>query len=123
MSSHSESRILGFTAETDLSAKQFHAVKFGADDKSVVQAVAEEGFGILMSASPLGGGAEVAINGGGAKAKLAGTVARGASLTSDANGAFISAGVDARCLAVAMESGVTGDVIAVEVVIHSTVSV
>lgn len=119
MSSHSEPRILGFKAETDLSAKQFHAVKFDSSDKLIEAAAATQGFGILMSVSPLGSAAEVAINGGGAKAKLAGNVTRGASITANSAGAFLTATAGQRATAVAMESGVTGDVIAVEVVIHS----
>jgi hypothetical protein len=124
MRGHSESRILGFQVESDLSAKIYHAVKHGTGDGLVVAAGAGEGFGVLMNAAKgtatVKGGAEVALQGGGAKAKLAGVVSRGDSLTSDANGAFVAAGAGERCLAIAMESGVSGDVIAVELDLHST---
>lgn len=120
MASHSEPRILGYSAGADLSAKQYHVVKFGTSDKEVVDADAQEGFGVLMSQSPDGQGCEVALPGGGAKAKLAGTITRGESITADANGAFVAAGSSQRAIGIAMASGVAGDVIPMEVNIHLT---
>lgn len=126
MRGHSDARVLGFEVVADLSAKIYHGVKFGANDGQVVAAEAQEGFGVLMNAAKgtatVPGGAEVAVFGGGAKAKLAGEVTRGASLTTNAAGAFVAAGDGERCLAVAMESGVSGDVIAVELQLHNTLA-
>ena len=122
MASHSEYRISIFDAGADLTGKQYHGAKFGANDKTVVAAEAQEGFGIIMSASPDTGLVEVALTGAGAKAKLAGEVTRGASLTTNAAGAFVAAGDGERCLAIAMASGVSGDVIPVEVELHNTLA-
>lgn len=122
MSSHTEYRIAIFDAGADLTAKQYHGAKFGANDKTVVAAEAQEGFGIIMSSSPDTGLTEVALTGAGAKVKLAGEVTRGDSLTTNAAGAFVAAGAGERCLAIAMASGVSGDVIPVEVELHNTLA-
>lgn len=119
MSSYSQPRMTTLEAGADLSSKQYHGVKFGSADDLVVAAAAEQGIGILMNQPTSGKMAEVALNGGGAKAKLAGTVARGDSLTPDADGAFVVAAAGERATCIAMASGVSGDVIAVEVNIHS----
>ena len=122
MSSQTESRIAIFDAGADLTDKQYHGAKFGANDKTVVAAAAQEGFGIIMSSSLDTGLTEVALTGAGAKVKLAGEVTRGESLTTDADGAFVAAGDGERCLAIAMASGVSGDVIPVEVELHNTLA-
>lgn len=119
MASHSDPRILSFKAGADLSAKQYRFVKFGADDEHVVAAsvASEVVLGVLQSAPTAEQVAEVALNGGGAKLKLAGTVTRGAYIRNDANGDGIAAVAGEKYGALAMASGVSGDVIPVEVIL------
>jgi hypothetical protein len=118
MASHATPRIDGFLAEGDLSAKQFFFVVFGATDDAVVSAGAGVApIGILQNAPTAGKPAEVAKAGGGAKLKLSGTVTRGDFVKSDTTGTGLAATNGDKYGAQAMQSGVTGDVIAVEVVI------
>jgi hypothetical protein len=117
MASSSSPRIFGFKAGGDLSAKQFYGVVFGSADDTVVAAgAAVNAIGIVQNAPASGELAEVALQGGGAKAKLSGTVTRGSFLKTDANGAFEAATAGDKYAAMAMASGVSGDVIPVEVV-------
>lgn len=116
MASSSTPRIDGFTAGADLSAKQFRFVVFGASDELVVAAGAGVlPIGILMNDPTSGRHAEVAKQGGGGKLKIAGVVTRGDMVKSDANGEGLAAVAGDKYGAMAMASGVAGDVIAVEV--------
>lgn len=117
MAAHSEPRIYGYTAGEDLSSKQYHFVKFGADKETVLGAGANErAIGVLMNAPENGEQAEVALPGGGAKLKVAESVSLGKMLTStaaskgevaDAAGEWIGA--------VAYEDGSSDDIVGVEV--------
>lgn len=119
MASHSDPRVLSFKAGADLSAKQHRFVKFGSTDELVVSAsgAAEVVMGILGNAPASGEIAEVYLPGGGAKLKLAGTVARGAYIATNATGEGVAAVAGEKYGAMAMESGVSGDVIGVEVIL------
>lgn len=116
MASHSTPRIDGFKAGADLSAKQYCFVVFGADDEHVVAAGAGVApIGIVQNAPTAERMAEVAKQGGGAKLLIAGVVTRGDFVKSDANGAGLAAVAGDKYGAMAMASGVAGDVIPVEV--------
>lgn len=117
MAACSTPREFGFIAGADLSAKQFRFMVHGSADNLVVAAGAGvNAIGVLMNAPASGERAEVALQGGGGKLKLAGTVARGSLIKSDANGDGLAAVAGDKFGAMAMASGVSGDVIPVEVV-------
>lgn len=118
MSTMNKPHIASFKAEADLSSSQYCAVKHGATDVGVVLAGAEQGMGVLMNAPVSGKPAEVALLGGCAKVLLSGTVTRGDSLMVDANGKFLLATSTKKCLAVAMASGVSGDIVEVQLQKH-----
>lgn len=118
--SHYQPKMMTFKAEADLSAKQFSFVKFGTVDDSVVGcAVAgEKAIGILMNAPALGELAEVAVFGG-AKVKLSGTVARGGEVSVTVTAGTGKAAVATEYVsAIAMASGVAGDVIPVNLLTY-----
>jgi hypothetical protein len=101
-----------FKAGADLSALQFTFVKLSADDTVVGAGNAEIPHGILMNAPASGEDAEVVIEGG-AKLKLgSGGATRNASLASLALGkaGAVTSGVAS---AIALETGVEGDIIPV----------
>jgi len=103
------------------------AVKIGADRKHVVvvAAATDKAIGICQTndidAAELS--LEIAIPGGGAKAKLGGTVAAGDMLGMDTSGFLVKvATAGDRVIAMAMEDGISGDVIGVEVMAHKAES-
>ncbi len=119
MASYSEPRIYTFKAAAAQAA--FTAVKAGADNQHVAicSAGTNKHIGIAQTAPTAADDAmEVALPGGGAKAKLGvGGASFGDLLTSDASGTFVvTTSAADRYIAMAMEDGVVGDVIAVEVV-------
>lgn len=118
MASYTTPRIFGYLAGADLSAAQFKFVKFGAADDTVVLNTTAGGgvgtiVGVLMNTPIATEIAEVAMPNGGAKVKLAGTVTRGGRVESDASGNAVAVSSGAG-VATALMSGVTGDVIAIE---------
>ena len=118
MASYIEPKFYTLKAGADLSAKQFHFAKFGADeDHAIACAVAgEKGIGVIMNAPDAAElPVELAIFGG-AKVKIAATIAAGDELMCDANGAGVVATTTKKVLAIAMNAGVTGDVIGVKLV-------
>jgi hypothetical protein len=97
------------------------AVKFGADDEHVVKAAAatDDCIGIAQNdAAAAEDPVEVALPGGGGKALLQATVVRGNLLVSHTDGKLkpIAAAND-RVVAMAMASGVAGDIIPVQVTV------
>lgn len=119
--SHYQPEMMTFKAEADLSAKQFAFVKFGANDDFVVAcAVAgEKAVGVLMNAPAAGELAEVAVFGGGAKVKLSGTVTRGGEISVTVTTGLGKAAVATEYVsAIAMASGVAGDVIPVNLLTY-----
>ncbi len=117
MASYSEPRILTYKAAAAQAA--YTAVKAGTDRAHVAIASAktDKQIGIAQSAptaadDPI----EVAVMGGGAKAKLGGSVSMGDLLSATTDGTLIATTTAAdRWIAVAMEDGVTDDVIGVEI--------
>jgi len=98
-----------------LSAKAFHFVKFGADADHVIacSSAGEKSVGVVMNAPAAAEDmAEIAYLGG-AKVKLAGTVAVGGEIACNAAGAGVAAAAGDYVRAIAMEAGVSGDVIGV----------
>ena len=114
MSSYVQPEMKVFTSNSDLSSKQFHFVKL-ASGTSIAQAAADEkAIGVAMNNPSVGGDAEVALLGGGALVKIAGPITAGQSIKSDVNGAGVVASSNGDwCPAIALESGVAGDVISV----------
>jgi len=113
--------------DSDLSDKEYTAVDFDATDENVVNAVADadtQGF-LLIEASD-GSSTEsigTIVLSGRTKALLVGTVAPGDLLCPSTGGALIKNVTDKKYnCAVALEIGVTGDIIAVEA-IQGTLSV
>lgn len=100
------------------------AVKPGADKTRVAKATAETDkcIGILQNTTTdTDEEAEVALPGGGAIAKLGGTVSWGDELSATTDGSLIKVSAAAKTvIAIAMEDGVIGDLIAVEVVRHKS---
>lgn len=116
MSSYVQPNMKTFEAAEDLSAKQFHFVKFTSseDGKKVsLCGAGEKGIGVLMNAPASGEDAEVALLGGGALLKINGTVAAGASLAADSENKGLTGTAGQWCPAIAMEDGVDEDVISV----------
>ncbi len=113
-------QVSGMQASADLSAKKFHIMKVSGDRTvTFATAASDQPIGILQNDPTSGNQAEVAGNGGGAFLELGGTVTAGALLTASAAGAGIaSTTAGDKVVATALEGGVIGDQIAVEVTIH-----
>jgi hypothetical protein len=126
MATFQEGRYLDRIAGADLSGKSYHIVKQVADatqpgGRTVVLATGatDDVFGVLNNTPSKGDVANVcARNGEGTfKVVLGGTVALGDRLTSDANGAAVTATATgtypstAQVFGVAQEAGVAGQVI------------
>lgn len=123
MAGMTEPRLSTFKTTGDFSSKQYCFAKLSADDSVVAAGAGESTDGIMQDAPASGEFGSVALQGGGAKLKIAGTVTRGQYLKSDANGAGLAATADKDVYgAKAAVSGVSGDVIAVEVM-QGTLSV
>jgi hypothetical protein len=116
MASTSEPRIYTFKAAGVIAKGQ--AVKAGADREHVALAAAATDKLVGLAQGDTAAAEEfleVALPGGGAKGKLGGTVAFGDLLTSDGSGNLVATTTaNDRVIGVAMEAGVSGDIIAVE---------
>lgn len=118
MSSYSEVKVLAFKADGAIS--QGMAVKAGSDNKHVAKATAatQKIIGLAWSSPEAAEDTmEVALPGGGGKGLCGDTVSFGDLLTADSAGKLVATttGND-RVIAVAMEDGVVGDLISVEVI-------
>lgn len=108
-----------FVAEAAIAAHRI--VKFGTTDDYVVQAAAvgDASFGVVEGVAPDAGERCDVVVSGVAELKLGGTVARGGPITSDASGQGVAAapaaGVNNRVIGYALASGVSGDVIPVQI--------
>jgi predicted amidohydrolase YtcJ len=118
MASFSQPKELTFKADAAIAKGK--AVTIGSDSNHVAVAsdAADKMVGIVQaSASAAEDLVEVALPGGGAKALVGGNVAAGDLLTTNADGELIATTTATdRYIAMALESGVDGDLIAVEVV-------
>ena len=118
MASYIKPDFLTLQASGNLSAKQYCFAKFGSDDDHVqaCSVAGELGIGVIMNvASAAEEPVELAICDG-AKVKLAGTVARGGEIMCDSAGKGVAATTGKKVMAIAMASGVSGDVIPVKLV-------
>lgn len=104
-----------FPAGADLSAKQFHAVKFNGSAALVLAGDGDDIVGILEDKPKQGEQGTVALAGR-PKAKLGGTVAAGDRLAVNANGQLIVATTGKRIVAKAMEAGANGEIIQVKII-------
>jgi hypothetical protein len=105
-------------ASSNLSAKQYYSVVLSqvSGEKSVTVASTQTAIGILNNA-PVSGDLAAVIVAGGAKAKIAGTVSAGNFLKSDSSATLIAVTTDKdRYCAQALQDGVSGDIIEVNVV-------
>lgn len=116
----------GERAGASLASEQFRVVRVNASNDfqvDVVTAVTDEALGILQNApDAVNKPAEVAILGT-CKAKLGGTVTRGNRLTFDSSGDLVAAteitdggAADQNVIALALQSGVSGDIIKVTLI-------
>lgn len=116
--SYSTPRLRTFTADANFSGMQYRFVTNGTSAGHVdVCGSAGRAIGICMS-SGVGSGekCEVAMPGGGALLKIGASVTTNRYLISGASGVgVIAAAGSQQCGAIAMETGTTNDVIAVEV--------
>lgn len=111
MSSSLAPKIQIFRPGADLSALQFSAVKFDGSGNVISCSADDAAIGILMNAPVLKDVAEVSVEEG-ARIKCSGAVTRGDKLRAAASGKMVTVtagGYDA----IAMDSGVDGDVIPV----------
>lgn len=117
MASHSEPRIETFKADAALAKGK--AVKFGSDNEHVAVGAANSDlcFGLVQSVSLAAEDVvEVAISGGGAKGLLGETVLAGQPLVSHTDGSLVLPNaLGDKIVAWAMEGGLAGDLVGVEV--------
>lgn len=112
-----------YTAEGAINP--FRIVKVGAADYGVLQgaAVADKLIGISTEVDAASGERIDVVQEGIADLKLGGTVARGDLLTTDASGQGVTAapaaGTNNRIVGVALISGVSGDIIPVQLSLGS----
>ena len=111
-----------FTAGEDLSAKQYHFVKFGSSDTEVVACGdGESAIGVLMNAPASGEDAVVVIEGG-ALLKTSGIVARGALVACDADGQGDAGTSGDPSIAKAFATSAAGDVIHVRIGLDAAIA-
>lgn len=119
MASHSEPRIQAFKADGVIAKGS--AVKIGSDKDHVAIGAAntDDCIGVAQSASSAAEDViEVALPGGGAKVLAGETITAGKLLVSHTNGRLVQTNASAdRVVAVALEAGVNGDLIAAEVLL------
>lgn len=113
--------ILTENLEAGAAISPYRIVKHGAADGAVIQGAAATD-ALMGVADALGAAAATdrvdVITAGVAEVELGGTVTRGGLLTSDANGKGVAAapaaGVNNRVIGIARVSGVSGDIIDVQ---------
>jgi hypothetical protein len=117
MASHYQQSILTFNAGGAIALGK--AVTLDATGKivSAANAATDKSVGLCQNAVAASGDkAEVALPGGGGKALLGGTVSAGDLLAPTTGGALIATTTATnRWIAIAMEDGVSGDIISVQV--------
>ena len=114
MSSYVQPEMKVFVSNSDFSSKQFHFAKLASGTNIAQAAAGEKAIGVVMNKPAINDDAEVALLGGGALVKLAGPITAGQSIKSDVNGAGVVASTNGDwCPAIALESGVAGDVVSV----------
>lgn len=101
-------------ANADLSAKQYCFVKVNSSGRLVAAGDGELALGILQDKPAAAGRAGCVATGGVSKCLLGGTVTAGDRVSSNSDGAGVSEGTgDNITMGIAMESGASGEIIAV----------
>lgn len=122
MSSHSEPRIYTFKNTAAIAKGKAVKISGAAGDTVVVGAAnTDKCIGIIQNAASSSlEGAEVALQGGGAKALLGESVSAGDYLVSHTDGSLVKANAEGdHVVAVAMQDGASGDLIAVEITLFT----
>lgn len=109
------------TFKADAAISQGMAVKFGTDKEHVAKGSANTsdciGICLTTGVTTAEDLVEVAIPGGGGEALLGGSVSMGQELVSHTDGSLVVAqAAGDKVIAIAMEDGVSGDIISVQVV-------
>lgn len=125
MASNSAPRMLGFHASAAIAKGKAVTLDATGQIVTAANAVTDKSIGVAQSDAVSDGGSpasfgdiEVAMPGGGGKGLLGGTVAAGDLLAPTTGGALIATTTENdRAIAMALEAGVSGDVIAVEVLV------
>ena len=105
-----------FIAGEDLSSSQFKFVTLESDGQvDLADSAGERCFGVLENDPASGGEATVVVSGQ-TRITCGGTVAAGAQLQTDASGDAITAASGDVSMGYAMEAGVDGQVIAMELI-------
>lgn len=119
MAQSSELRVLTFVADASVTKGKAVAVASGLTNGHVVlgSANTQRCIGIAQNTAEASGSlVEVAIQGGGAKGLLGETVSAGEDLVSHTDGSLVKPNASAdEIIARAVEGGVSGDLVAVEV--------
>ena len=113
--------IAGYTAVADYRTKQYHYVDATADTVVTLAGgtTGELGQGIIMNKPNIGQPVEIAGFGGGAMMKIEDTIARNGEIMANANSKGIPAATAGDIvIAIAKKSGVTGDIIPVQMVLY-----
>lgn len=106
---------VGAEAAADLSAKTFYAVRLNGSGKLALCGAGEAALGLLLNKPESGRGGDVGKTGI-YKGILGGTVTEMDLLASDSSGKLVKWTPGAAPIGVAMESGVSGNIIAVDVI-------
>jgi hypothetical protein len=118
MSQYQDGQDITLSVSEDLSSSAYYFVKIGASDNACLVNDSAGGnvLGVLqenVDGSSVAKPARIRVMGN-SKLKLAGTVARGGRITSGSVGTGVAAtGSNKHAPAIALESGVTGDIISV----------
>lgn len=102
----------GIVAGSDLSAKQFHAVKLTGDKAVGAAGSADLALGVLQN-DPLQGDAAAVAYAGVSKCKLGANVAVGNRVAPDAAGALAPVSAGQFPIGVALEAGASGEIVSV----------
>lgn len=101
-------------AAADLSAKQYYFVKVDTSGKIALAAAATDAIVGVLQNTPASGEQATYRFGGTAKIVLGGTVDEGEWVTSDSNGKGVATTTDGNIAVRALEAGVAGDIIEVQ---------
>lgn len=110
-----------YVAGSNLSAKQFCFVSLAADGQVDATGAGALAAGVLLNDPAAGGAATVAYDGR-VTVVCGGTVTRGGEVTSDANGEAVDATTSDVIVGYALEAGVNGQVITIELARGNTLA-
>ena len=105
-----------FIAGEDLSAAQFKFVTLESDGQvDLADAAGERAIGVCLVGGPAGAAVTVAMSGK-VNVIAGGTIAAGAAVQTDANGDALTAATGDYVMGYALEAGVDGQIIAIELI-------